>query len=111
MIDTDKYEGHIKNTLIYTPVDRMPEIHQVPLAMDEASLNAMASDMLGTENAIAHLLGDDGVMRMRVHTHVQDGSREHNKVATDTLFNGYDTLAYFEGDVVIEMSASFLEVR
>lgn len=102
--------GGAEKVLAFVPMSGYVQVHKLPLDFDEESTHALASDILNTESATFEEVGDDGVMRVGVYHMEQDGTYEHNTVVTDGLMTGFDMLTYMEGDVVLILSPTFMEV-
>ena len=101
-----------KKVLIFVPLIGETEVHNIPMNFTRNSMRLMASEILGTEEAWEHEVGvdDNGVMRCYVYTLNQDGELGHNTTVCDTLVMAMNTLTYFEGDCVIALEPSYLEV-
>ena len=90
-------------------------IHTIPMDWTEAQVDAMADDLLATEGATKHDLGEDdtGVMRTVIYCYNQSYQHllSHNKPLTDGLMEGLNTLVMLKGDAIVALSPAFMEVR
>lgn len=90
-------------------------IHTIPMDWTESMVDQMADELLDTEGATKHDLGEDdtGVMRTVIYCYNQSYEHllDHNPHLTDGLMEGINTLVMLKGDAVVSLSPSFLEVR
>ena len=86
-------------------------IHTIPMDWTEAQVDAMADDLLDTEGATKHDLGEDdtGVMRTVIYCYNQSYQHllSHNKPLTDGLMEGLNTLVMLKGDALVALSPSW----
>lgn len=106
-----------KGNKILVKIDTLGEmsIHMVPMDWADHMVDSMADDLLNTEGAEKHDLGDDetGVMRVVIYCYNQSYQHllDHNPHLTDGLMEGLNTLVMLKGDAVVYLSPSFLEAR
>lgn len=90
-------------------------VHTIPMDWPEHMVDSMADELLDTEGAEKHDLGEDstGVMRTVIYCYNQSYEHllQHNKALTDGVMQSLNTLVMLKGDAVIALSPSFLEVN
>ena len=101
-----------KKVLIHITVDGEVNMHQWPGATPDAMMWEIASDLLGTEKAIRHEIetGWDHLVRARLYTMKQGEGLPLNQHLTDGVMEGLEVLMYIEGDAVLSLNPSWLEV-
>jgi|13_taG_2_1085334.scaffolds.fasta_scaffold11557_3 hypothetical protein len=104
-------EDLTSKVLVRIKTDGEMSVHSIPVDWPEDAVDDMANELLNTEGAEKHDLGEDsvGVMRTVVYCYNQSYKLEHNKPLTDGLMEALNTLVMLNGDVVLALSPTFME--